>query len=41
MATIADAYRAGKLPEIVEYCKRDVDSVRQVYRRLTFTNSAK
>ena len=30
-------YRAGKLPEIVEYCKRDVDSVRQVYRRLTFT----
>jgi predicted PolB exonuclease-like 3'-5' exonuclease len=30
-------YRAGKLAEIVEYCKRDVDSVRQVYRRLTFT----
>jgi len=30
-------YRAGKLPEIIEYCKRDVDSVRQVYRRLTFT----
>ena len=30
-------YRAGKLNEIIEYCKRDVDSVRQVYRRLTFT----
>jgi predicted PolB exonuclease-like 3'-5' exonuclease len=30
-------YRAGKIAEIVEYCKRDVDSVRQVYRRLTFT----
>jgi predicted PolB exonuclease-like 3'-5' exonuclease len=30
-------YRAGRIPEIVEYCKRDVDSVRQVYRRLTFT----
>ncbi|MBM2803468.1 MAG: pol exo2 protein [Deltaproteobacteria bacterium] len=29
-------YRAGKLPEIIEYCKRDVDSVRQVYRRLSF-----
>ena len=29
-------YRAGKLPEIIEYCKRDVDSVRQVYHRLTF-----
>jgi predicted PolB exonuclease-like 3'-5' exonuclease len=29
-------YRAGKLPEICEYCKCDVDTVRQVYRRLTF-----
>jgi len=32
-------YRAGKLAEIVEYCKRDVDSTRQVYRRLTFTKA--
>jgi predicted PolB exonuclease-like 3'-5' exonuclease len=30
-------YRDGKLYEICEYCKRDVDTVRQVYRRLTFT----
>ena len=30
-------YRAGKLPEIVEYCKRDVESVRAVYKRLMFT----
>ena len=29
-------YRAGKLSEIYEYCKRDVDTARQVYRRLTF-----
>jgi DNA polymerase elongation subunit (family B) len=29
-------YRAGKLPEICEYCKCDVDTVRRVYRRLTF-----
>jgi predicted PolB exonuclease-like 3'-5' exonuclease len=29
-------YRAGKLPEICEYCRCDVDTVRQVYRRLTF-----
>jgi len=29
-------YRAGKLAEIVEYCKRDVESVRLVYKRLTF-----
>ena len=32
-------YRAGKLAEIYEYCKRDVDSVRQVYRRLTFAKN--
>jgi ketosteroid isomerase-like protein len=30
-------YRAGKLAEIIEYCKRDVESARKVYRRLTFT----
>lgn len=30
-------YRSGKLAEICEYCKRDVDSVRQLYRWLTFT----
>ena len=29
-------YRAGRLPEIIDYCKRDVESVRAVYRRLTF-----
>jgi predicted PolB exonuclease-like 3'-5' exonuclease len=31
-------YRAGKIADIVNYCKCDVDSVRQVYRRLTFSN---
>ena len=31
-------YRAGKLADIVNYCKCDVDSVRQVYRRLTFAD---
>ena len=30
-------YRAGKLAEIIDYCKCDVASVRQVYRRLTFS----
>src|SRR4051794_28949872 len=30
-------YCAGKLPDICDYCKRDVETVRQVYRRLTFT----
>jgi len=35
-AKVYPYYRAGKLSEIVEYCKRDVDSVRQLYKRLTF-----
>ncbi len=30
-------YRAGKLAEIYEYCKGDVETVRRVYRRLTFS----
>jgi predicted PolB exonuclease-like 3'-5' exonuclease len=30
-------YRAGKIADIIDYCRCDVDSVRQVYRRLTFT----
>lgn len=30
-------YRAGKISDIIEYCRRDVDCVRQVYRRLTFS----
>lgn len=33
-------YRAGKLAEICEYCKCDVDTVRRVYRRLTFEPTA-
>src|SRR4029077_7011150 len=32
-------YCAGKLPEICDYCKRDVETVRQVYRRLTFAKN--
>jgi hypothetical protein len=32
---------AGKLPDICDYCKRDVETVRQVYRRLTFADSDK
>jgi 3'-5' exonuclease len=31
-------YRSGKLAEIVDYCKCDVNSVRQVYRWLTFAS---
>ena len=32
-------YRSGKLAEIVGYCKCDVNSVRQVYRWLTFSKN--
>ena len=30
---------SGKLAEIYNYCKCNVDTARQVYRRLTFTKS--
>lgn len=33
-------FRAGRLPEICDYCSRDVETVRQVYRRLTFAGIA-
>ena len=32
-------YRDGKLPEICDYCKCDVETVRKVYRRLTFSEN--
>ena len=31
-------YCDGKLAEICEYCQRDVETVRRVYRRMTFTD---
>lgn len=33
-----DFYKAGKTEEICEYCKRDVECTREVYRRMTFQN---
>ena len=33
-------FRAGRFPEICDYCSRDVETVRQVYRRLTFASIA-
>ena len=29
-------YQAGKLKEIYEYCKRDVDTTRRVYKKMIF-----
>ncbi|MGB7949707.1 MAG: ribonuclease H-like domain-containing protein [Candidatus Binatia bacterium] len=31
-------FQAGRLREICDYCSRDVETVRQVYRRLTFAS---
>jgi predicted PolB exonuclease-like 3'-5' exonuclease len=33
---VFDFYKAGKIKEICEYCKRDVEVTRAVYRRMTF-----
>lgn len=35
---VAAAYKAGRLREICEYCERDVEATRQIYKRMTFTN---
>lgn len=34
---VYDYYKAGKEPEIYEYCKGDVETVRKVYRRMSFS----
>jgi hypothetical protein len=33
---VFDFYKAGKTEEILEYCKRDVDTTRTVYKRMIF-----
>lgn len=33
---VFDFYKAGKSEEICEYCKRDVEATRAVYKRMTF-----
>jgi len=33
---VYDYYLAGKTDEIIEYCKRDVDATRKVYKKMTF-----
>ncbi|MCL5410603.1 MAG: ribonuclease H-like domain-containing protein [Patescibacteria group bacterium] len=35
---VYDYFLAGKLDEIAEYCKRDVDATRKVYKRMVFDN---
>jgi len=36
-AKVYPYYCEGKLAEICEYCRRDVEAVRRVYRRMTFS----
>ncbi len=33
---VFDFYKAGKIDEICEYCMRDVETTRQVYKRMVF-----
>jgi predicted PolB exonuclease-like 3'-5' exonuclease len=37
-ADVWPMYKAGRIDEIAEYCKDDVDLTRQVYKRLTFAD---
>ncbi len=36
---VAGYYADGRLPEIAEYCKKDVELTRQVYKKLTFDDT--
>lgn len=35
---VYDNYKAGKIKEIAEYCKKDVETTRLVYKRIIFEN---
>lgn len=37
---VAEYYKAGKIKEICEYCARDVEATRSVYKRMTFEGLA-
>lgn len=39
-ADVWPMYQAGKINEIAEYCRHDVELTRQVYKRLTFGKAA-
>lgn len=34
---VAKAFAAGRIKEICEYCERDVEATRQIYKRMTFS----
>lgn len=35
-ATVYDAVKAGRIEEVAEYCKRDVEAVRQIFNKMRF-----
>lgn len=37
---VFEFYKNGKIKDILEYCKRDVDTTRAVYKKMTFQNQA-
>ena len=40
-AQVADYWRAGKINEIAEYCRKDVEATRAVFNRMTMSDPAK
>lgn len=38
---VAEFYKQGKVNDILEYCKRDVDTTREIYKKMTFEKSSK
>jgi len=36
-AQVYEFYKKGKIKEILDYCKKDVETAREVYKRLTFS----
>jgi hypothetical protein len=37
---VAEFYNQGKVNDILEYCKRDVGTTREVFRKMTFENTS-
>ena len=35
---VFEYYQAGNLADIYDYCKRDVETVKRIYRRMTFSS---
>ncbi|HOW60716.1 MAG TPA: ribonuclease H-like domain-containing protein [Candidatus Moranbacteria bacterium] len=38
---VAEFYKQGKINDILEYCKRDVETAREIYKKMTFEKTSK